>query len=57
MQLINGALFLNATLLFLFASSGSVTVKVSYTTVYASLKSHKSDLSIGVLTLIFLLTS
>ena len=56
MQLINGALFLNATVLFLFASNGPVTVIVLFTTIYASLKSHKSDLKIGALILISLLT-
>ena len=49
MQLINGALFLNATLLFLFALPGSVIVIVPFATIYASVKSHKSDLNIGVL--------
>ena len=39
-QLIDGALFLNVTSLFLFALSGSVTVIVPFTTIYASLKSH-----------------
>ena len=52
MQLTNGTLFLNATLLFLFALSGSVEVIVPLTTMYASLNSHKSDLSVGVLILI-----
>ena len=62
MQLINGALFLNvnATLFFvfcfLFGLSGSVTVTSPFTTMYASLKSHKSDFNVGVLILIFLLT-
>ena len=54
-QLINGALFLNATALFLFALSGLVTVISPFTAMYASLKSHKSDLSVGVLILILLL--
>ena len=54
MQLINGALFLNATALFLFALFGLVTVISPFTTIYASLKSHKSDLSIDVLILISL---
>ena len=57
MQLINGALFLHATALFLFASFGAPTVTVPFTTIYAALKSHKSDLNIDVLTLICLLTS
>ena len=49
MQLINGALFLNGTaLLFFFALSGLVTVIVYLTTIYASLKSHKSGLNIDV---------
>ena len=56
MQLINGALFLNANALFLFALFGLVLVIVPFTTIYASLKSHKSDLRIGVLILISLLT-
>ena len=62
MQLINGALFLHATALFsyyyyyyYFALSGSLTVIVPFTTIYASLKSHKSDLNIEVLILISLL--
>ena len=57
MQLINAALILNATALFLFALSGLVTVTVPFTTIYASLKLHKSDLNIDVLILIYLLTS
>ena len=56
MQLINGALLLNETLLFAFALFGSVTVIVPFTTNYASLKSHKSNLNIGVLIQISLLT-
>ena len=59
-QLINGTLFLNATALSIylfFALSGSVTVLFPLTTIYASLKSHKSDLKIDVLILISLLTS
>ena len=55
MQLINGVLFLNATTLFPFASFGLTTVIVPFTTIYASLKSHKSGLSIDVLILISLL--
>ena len=55
-QLTNGALFFNAVPLFLFALSGSVTVIVPFTKIYASLKSHKSDLSLDVLILIALLT-
>ena len=58
MQLINGALVLNVTLLFLFASIGSVKViSQSNTTMHASLKSHKSAHNIGVLILVSLLTS
>ena len=56
MQLINGALFLNVTDLFVFALFGLVTITSPFTTIYESLKSHKSDLSIGVLILISLLT-
>ena len=55
MQLINGALFLNVTALFLFALFGLVTVIIPFTTICASLKSHKSDLSIDVLILCSLL--
>ena len=56
MQLINRALFLNVTYLFLFASFGSVKIISPFATICASLKSHKSDLSIDVLILISLLT-
>ena len=56
MQLANGPIFLNATALFLFALFGLVTVIVPLTTIYASLKSHESDLNIDVLVLISLLT-
>ena len=56
-QLINGALFLNATALFLCALFGALTVIVPFITVNASLKSRKSDLKIDVLILISLLTS
>ena len=55
MQLINGALFLNATIVFLSALSGSVTARAPFTTIYVSLKSHKSDLNVGVLILIYFL--
>ena len=48
MQLINGALFLNATALFLLALFGLVTAIILFTTIYISLKSHRS-----VLTLVF----
>ena len=43
-QLINGAFFLNVTALIFFALSSSVTVIVPFTTIYASLKPHKSTL-------------
>ena len=56
MQLLNIALFSNARLLFLFALFGSATAIGTFTTIYASLKSHKSDLRVGVLVLIPLLT-
>ena len=36
MQLMNGALFLNATFLFLFALFGLAIVIVPFTTIYAS---------------------
>ena len=59
MQLVNGALFLNAKDLFLMSikphSFVFVRVIVPFTTMYASLKSHRSDLSIDVLNLICLL--
>ena len=51
-QLIDGALFLSAALLLLFALSGTAAVIVHFTTIYASLKSHKSALNIGALILI-----
>ena len=54
MQLMNGALFLNVIAFFLFALFGLVTVIIPFTTIYASLKSHKSDLSNDVLNLISL---
>ena len=66
MQLTNGALFLNATSFFylfiylficFFALFGELTVIVLFTTIYASLKSHKCDINIDVLILISLLTS
>ena len=64
MQLINGALFLNATALFIylfiylfiFALFGLVTVISPFATIYASLKLHKSDLRIGVSILTSLVT-
>ena len=43
-------------LFFLFALFGSVTAIVPFATMYASLKSNKYDLSIGVLILISFLT-
>ena len=56
MQLINGALFLNTKgLFFLLLLLPPVTVIVPLTTIYASLKSHKPDLSSDVLNLICLL--
>ena len=57
MHSINGALFLNVALLLLFASSRFVTVITPLTTIYASLKSRKCYLNIGVLIPISLLTS
>ena len=55
MQERNGALFLKANFLSYALLSGFVTVIVPFTTIYASLKSHKSNLSIDVLNLICLL--
>ena len=56
MQLINGALFLNAKgLFFLLLLSVLATVIVHLTAIYASLKLHRSDLSIDVLNFICLL--
>ena len=52
MQLINGALFLKANFLSYASLSGAVTVIFPVTIIYASLKSHKLDLSIDVLKLI-----
>ena len=53
MQLVNGALFLNAKNLFLMSIIHLLFVFVRvispFTTMYTSLKSHKSDLSIDVL--------
>ena len=50
MQLMNGAVFLNATALFFFffffALFGALTVIVPFATIYASLKSHKFDLTL-----------
>ena len=47
----NGALFFKVNYLPYASLSGSVTVIFSFTTMYASLKSHKSHISIGVLNL------
>ena len=59
MQLVNGALFLNAKDLFLtsinYLSASFVRVIVPLTTIYASLKSHRSDRTSDVLNLICLL--
>ena len=59
MQLVNGVLLLNAKKLFLMSinllPSVFVTVIVPFTTIYASLKSQRSDLSIDDLNLIGLL--
>ena len=60
MQLVNGAQFLNITfLLILFAAAPAAAVLLTdifpLTSIYASLQSHKLDLSIAVLNLICLL--
>ena len=60
MQEVNATLFLNAKDLFflsllLLATSVALTVVFPLIIIYASLKSHKSDLSIDVLNLICLL--
>ena len=55
MQETNAALFSKANLLSYASLCGSVTVIVPLTTIHASLKSHRSDLSIDVLNLICLL--
>ena len=50
---LNEELYLKISLLFLvLASFSPSTVIVSFTTIYASLKSHESDLNIEVLNLI-----
>ena len=58
MHLVNGAQFLNTTFLFLLVGATAVpvllTVLFPLTMIYASVKSHKLDLSIAVLNLIFL---
>ena len=55
MQETNSALFVTAYFLSYASLFGSVTVIVSLTTIYVSLKSHRSDRSIDVLNLICLL--
>ena len=55
MQKINGALFLKANFLSYALLSEFVKSMVPFTTIYGSLKSHKSDLSIDVLNIICLL--
>ena len=57
MDNLNGALFLNARPLFeRLLTLVPSTVIVSFTTIYASVSSHKSYCSIGVLNLILFLT-
>ena len=55
MQETNGTSFLKANFLSYALLSGSETVKVPLTRIYASLKPHRSYLSIDVLNLICLL--
>ena len=55
MQEVNGALFLRDNFLSYIILPGLVTVIVLFRTIYASLKLHKSDVSIDVLNLICLL--
>ena len=55
MQETNGALFLKAIFLSYALLSGFVTVIARLTTIYASLKSHRSDIKIDVLNLLCLL--
>ena len=55
MQLVNGALFLKANFLSYASLFKFVTVIFPLTAIYASLKSHRSDLNINVLNLIWLL--
>ena len=56
MHNLDGALFLSVSFLFLLlALSVPVTLNLPFTTIYTSLQSHKSDLNIGVLNLLFLL--
>ena len=52
MQLVKDALFLKDNILSYALLSESLTVIVPLTTIYVSLQSHKSDLSIDVLNLI-----
>ena len=53
---LNGALFLNTIFLFiLLALFVPATLILHFTTIYASLWSHKPDLNIEALDLIFLL--
>ena len=58
-QLVNGAQFLNITYLFLLFATAAPAVLLTdiflLTSIYASLQSHKLDLSIAVLNLICLL--
>ena len=59
MQLGNEARFLNITFIFLLVGAAAVPVLLTdifpITSIYASLQSHKLDLSIAVLNLIYLL--
>ena len=55
MQLINSALFLKANFFSYASLFGFVTVIFPLTTIYASEYSHKSDLSIDVLNVNYLL--
>ena len=55
MQLVNGALFLKANFLSYTSLFKFVTVIFPLTAIYASLKSHRSDLNINILNLIWLL--
>ena len=58
MQLVNGAQFLNITFLpMLFAAAPALLLTAIFpsASIYASLKSHKLDLRIAVLNLIYLL--
>ena len=55
MQETNGALFLKTNFLSYASLFGFVTVIVIFTTIYVSLKSHRSDLSIDISNLTCLL--